>query len=53
MNGQSLYATLAAIAAISVVILYVRPDPTTVGLGLTLIAGLAGYHTVKQNTAAA
>ncbi len=44
------FSVLAAIAAITTIIVWIRPDPTTIGLGITAIAGLAGFHIVKNSS---
>ncbi len=40
--------TIAAIAAITTIVLWIKPDPTTIGLAITAIAGLAGWHLIKN-----
>ncbi len=43
------FSVLAAIAAIATIVIWLRPDPTTTGLAITAIAGLAGFHTAKNS----
>ncbi len=42
------FSVLAAIAAITTIVIWIKPDPTTIGLAITAIAGLAGFHIIKN-----